>query len=96
MKPTSSLQNTFCRRLKQVRLVKGFSQKGLGIAAGIEEFSASARINRYEVGVHQPDLLTLQLLAKALEIPAAYFLAEDDQLADMILQFAEQVSGNAP
>jgi transcriptional regulator with XRE-family HTH domain len=96
MKPTSSLQNTFCRRLKQARLVKGFSQKGLGIAAGIEEFSASARINRYEVGVHQPDLLTLQLLAKALEIPAAYFLADDDQLADMILRFAEEMSSNAP
>ncbi|WP_324609337.1 helix-turn-helix transcriptional regulator [Pantoea vagans] len=72
------------------------SQKRLGIAAGIEEFSASARINRYEVGVHQPDLLTLQLLAKALDISAAYFLAEDDRLAEMILRFSEGKSGNVP
>ncbi|MGK3127067.1 helix-turn-helix domain-containing protein [Candidatus Pantoea formicae] len=95
MKPTSSLQDTFCRRLKQARLGRGFSQKGLGIAAGIEEFSASARINRYEVGKHQPDLLTLQLLAKALEIPAAYLLAEDDQLAEMILRFPDEENSNA-
>ncbi|HAU5566374.1 TPA: XRE family transcriptional regulator [Serratia fonticola] len=96
MKPTSSLQDTFCKRLKYVRLAKQLSQKGLGIAAGIDEFSASARINRYEVGKHQPDLLTLQLLAKALEIPAAYFLAEDDQLAEMILHFHEEGCGNVP
>ncbi|ORM73890.1 transcriptional regulator [Pantoea wallisii] len=92
MKPTSSLQETFCRRLKQARLAKHFSQKGLGIAAGIEEFSASARINRYELGVHKPDLLTLQLLAKALDVPAAYFLAENDRLAEMILAFPDDTN----
>ncbi len=96
MKPTSSLQDTFCRRLKQARLAKGLSQKGLGIAAGIEEFSASARINRYELGVHKPDLLTLQLLAQGLEVPAAYFLAEDDRLAAMILAFPAGLNSGAP
>ncbi|WP_277977629.1 helix-turn-helix domain-containing protein [Pantoea endophytica] len=84
MKSTSSLQLTFQRRLKQARLAKGLSQKGLGIAAGIDEFVASTRINRYENGIHQVDLDTAQRLADVLEIPAAYFYAEDDALAEVI------------
>lgn len=84
MKSTSSLQLTFQRRLKQARLAKGLSQKGLGIAAGIDEFVASTRINRYENGIHQVDLDTAQRLADVLEIPAAYFYAEDDTLAEII------------
>ncbi|KAJ9431662.1 MULTISPECIES: helix-turn-helix transcriptional regulator [Enterobacterales] len=84
MKSTSSLQLTFQRRLKQARLAKGLSQKGLGIAAGIDEFVASTRINRYENGIHQVDLDTAQRLADVLEIPAAYFYAEDDALAEII------------
>lgn len=84
MKSTSSLQLTFQRRLKQARLAKGLSQKGLGIAAGIDEFVASTRINRYENGIHQVDLDTAQRLADVLEIPAAYFYADDDTLAEII------------
>lgn len=37
----------FSKRLKDARQLHGLSQKGLGIAAGIDEFVASARINRY-------------------------------------------------
>ncbi|XXN62869.1 helix-turn-helix domain-containing protein [Enterobacter ludwigii] len=84
MKSTSSLQLTFQRRLKQARLAKGLSQKGLGMAAGIDEFVASTRINRYENGIHQVDLDTAQRLADVLGIPAAYFYAEDDALAEKI------------
>ena len=35
-------------RLRYARALQGVSQKGLEIAAGIDEFSASARINQYE------------------------------------------------
>ena len=38
------------RRLKQARVLAGLSQKQLGIKAGIDEFSASPRINQYERG----------------------------------------------
>ena len=72
------------RRLREAREKKGLSQKALGIAAGIDEFSASPRINQYERGKHTPDLLTLQKLADVLTVPVPYFFAEDNFLADML------------
>lgn len=61
----------------------------LGVRAGIDEYSASARINQYERGKHTPDFLTVRNLAKALEIPSAYFFAEEDHLAELILLFGQ-------
>ncbi|MDR0251095.1 MAG: helix-turn-helix domain-containing protein [Burkholderiales bacterium] len=80
-------ETIFCRRLKEARQAAGFSQKNLGIAAGIDEFAASARINRYEQAVHEADAMTIANLAKVLDVPLAYFYAEDDRLAQMILVF---------
>ncbi|GBO47968.1 helix-turn-helix domain-containing protein [Pectobacterium versatile] len=81
-------RDIFSQRLKDARLLRGLSQKGLGIAAGIDEFVASARINRYEKGVHEANLVTASRLAEALDVPLAYFYAADDNLAKMILTFA--------
>lgn len=77
----------FCQRLKQARLAKGLSQKKLGIAAGIDEFVASTRINRYEKGVHEASIETAQQLAEVLDVPLAYFYTENDELAEMMLTF---------
>ncbi|ASY75169.1 helix-turn-helix domain-containing protein [Pectobacterium polaris] len=82
-------RDIFSQRLKDARLLRGLSQKGLGIAAGIDEFVASARINRYEKGVHEANLVTASRLAEALDVPLAYFYATDDNLARMILTFSE-------
>ena len=78
----------FTRRLKEARLRKGLSQEQLGILAGIDEFSASARMNQYERGKHVPDLLTIARIATALDIPVAYLFADDDRLARLIAAFA--------
>lgn len=67
--------------------MKELSQKQLGIDAGLDTFVASPRINRYEQGVHQPDLGTVERLAEALSVPAAYLFAGDERLARMILAF---------
>lgn len=75
------------RRLRQARERKGLSQKQLGIAAGLDRFVASTRVNRYERGVHQPDPVTVQRLADALGVPAAYLFASDERLARLILAF---------
>lgn len=80
------------KRLKEARLAKGVSQKGLGILAGIDEFAASARINQYERGKHVPDYQTAGRLAKVLEVPVTFLFADDDELAEMILLF-NQASG---
>ena len=77
------------KRLGEARLRSGLSQKKLGILAGIDEFSASARINQYERGKHIPDLRTIERIAKVLEVPSAYFYAVEDDLAGWILAFAE-------
>jgi transcriptional regulator with XRE-family HTH domain len=76
------------RRLKEARLRAGLSQKQLGIKAGIDEFSASARVNQYERGKHMPDLQTLTRLAEVLRIPVPYFYCDDPDLADFIAKFS--------
>jgi transcriptional regulator with XRE-family HTH domain len=75
------------KHLKEARLRAGLSQKQLGIQAGIDEFSASARINQYERGKHMPDLQTLTRLAAVMHVPAPYFYCEDPELAAFILKF---------
>jgi transcriptional regulator with XRE-family HTH domain len=86
-KPRSAKQ-VFCTRLKGARRRAGMSQKELGIAAGLDRFVASTRINRYEVGVHDPDAETAGRLALALDVPLAYLFAEDDRQARLLLAFA--------
>ena len=76
-----------CKRLKEARLSANFSQKKLGIEAGMDQFSASARMNHYEMGRHTPDYSTLKRIATVLKLPVAYFYAESDELAKLIVAF---------
>lgn len=76
--------NPVPKRLKEARLISGISQKKLGIIAGMDEFSASARMNQYENGKHIPDFLTLKRIAIALSVPVVYFYAEDNMLAELL------------
>jgi len=87
MTQRESHRDIFCKRLKEARLAAGLSQKRLGIAAGIDEFVASTRINRYEKGVHEADIHTAQKLAQTLNVPLAYFYVENDQLAAIVMTF---------
>lgn len=75
-------------RLKQARLAAKLSQKQLGIEAGIDEFVASTRINRYELGVHKPDYLTAQNLARVLGLSAAFFYAPENEIATLLFQYS--------
>ena len=81
------LRLVFQHRLKMAREMKEQSQKQLGVDAGLDPFVASTRINRYELGVHQPDLATVERLPEALTVPPAYLFAGDERLAKMILAF---------
>lgn len=86
MKPHQS--NIFAYRLKIARKSKKLSQEKLGILAGIDENSASARMNQYERGKHTPDFLTLSKIAQTLDLPTAYFFAETDDLAELIKSYS--------
>lgn len=85
----TDIRLVFQRRLKEARLWRQLSQKELGIQAGLDPFVASTRINRYELGVHEPDIATIERLAAALAVPTAYLFADDDRLARMILAFEQ-------
>ncbi len=74
-------------RLFVARTAKGLSQKALGIAIGISEDSASARMNQYETGKHEPDFATLVKIAKALQKPVCYFYAIHDDMAETISNY---------
>lgn len=77
-------------RLKNARLKAGLSQERLGILAGIDEATASARMNQYERGTHTPDFELTCRLASVMEIPACYFYAVEDDLAEIILEYANK------
>ena len=73
------LQQLFSKRFKEARKAKQLTQEKLGILIGLDEFVASTRINRYEKGVHLPDLLTLERIAQVLQVSPAYFFADDER-----------------
>ena len=77
-------------RLKEARLRAGLSQERLGILAGIDEATASARMNQYERGTHSPDFSLACKFAEVLKIPACYLYTVEDDLAEIILNYAEQ------
>lgn len=83
----SNTNSIWGRRLKEARLLAGLSQKQLGIQAGLDEFIASPRINRYELGVHKADYQIVQKLAQVLDVPTGYFYTEDDSLAEIMITF---------
>jgi transcriptional regulator with XRE-family HTH domain len=78
----------FGRRLRQARLRADLPQDQLGVLAGLEESSSSARISRYESGIHEPPVRFAEALAKVLGVSAAFFYCADDKLADIILRYA--------
>lgn len=79
----------FGTRLKEARLEAGLSQKQLGIEAGLDQFVASTRINRYELGIHKVDYTFAVRLAGVLQVPVAFLYAEDPELARLILVFGK-------
>jgi len=78
-------QSLFGQRLKEARLHANIPQDRLGVHIGLDEAVASARISRYETGVHEPAFDTAVRLAEVLNVPAAYFYCEDDDMANLVL-----------
>lgn len=79
--------STFGKRLKLARLAANLSQEEVGVRAGIEEASASARMNRYEKGTRAPAVEIVQRIASVLEVPVSYFFSEHDDEAELLLAF---------
>lgn len=67
----------------------GIPQDKLGVLIGLDEHTASARISRYESGVHEPPLKTARDLAEALDVPLGYLYCDDDKLANIVLAVSQ-------
>jgi transcriptional regulator with XRE-family HTH domain len=78
---------TFGKRLKEARMLRGYSQERLGIEAGIDPATASARMSQYEKGVHQPGESIVKQIAAVMNLPVAYFYCEDDETAHLLQCF---------
>ncbi|MQA23655.1 helix-turn-helix domain-containing protein [Rugamonas rivuli] len=79
--------SVFSKRLKEARTRAGVSQERLGVLAGIDEMSSSARMNQYERAKHEPDFSMVERIAKALNVPESYFYAKDDEAAWLLVVF---------
>lgn len=66
----------------------GVAQDKLGVMIGLDELSSSARISRYETGIHAPPFAVVERLSAALHVPPAYFYCESDDLAQLVVGFA--------
>lgn len=78
----------FGKRLREARLRVGIAQDRLGVEIGLDEGTASARISRYETGVHEPPFDIARKIASVLQIPIAYFYCDDDELSAVIAAWA--------
>lgn len=56
---------------------------------GLESTSASARMNQYESGKHQPDFNMAKKIAEQLDVPVAYLYCDSDEMAELILKFSK-------
>lgn len=83
-----AMKSPLPKRLKEARLRIGVSQKELGIRAGIDEYSASPRMNQYEKGVHTPDFQIAERIAEQLGVPSCYLYCVEDDVAQLLLGFS--------
>lgn len=85
MSNTHPGKSLFSRRLREARLRAGIAQDRLGVMIGLDEECSSARMSRYENGVHEPPFPLVERMARILGVPAAYFYCNDDRLAGIML-----------
>jgi len=85
-------ESCFPSRLKAARKKKAISQTELGRRIGLDSQSASARMNNYEKGRHQPDFNMAKNIAEQLDVPVAYLYCECDEMAELILTFYKLAS----
>ena len=77
-------KTVFGRRLREARERRGLPQDKLGVLIGLDEGCSSARISRYESGIHEPPFPVSTKMANILEVPVAYLYCADDEIAALL------------
>ena len=72
--------SVFGQRMRQARILVGIPQDKLGVLIGLDEGSSSARMSRYENGVHEPPIQVAKRIAEELGVPLAFMYCDDDDL----------------
>ena len=85
LKGSERVKNMLGKRLKSARLRANLTQEQLGVLVGIDEGSASARMNQYEKEKHAPDFRLSLKMADVLNIPVSYLYTPEEKLANIIL-----------
>jgi|SRR5471030_228726 len=75
------------KRLREARLKHGLTQEQLGLLAGLEIESASARMNRYERETRVPSVELMERIGSVLDLPLTYFYATDESEAILLASF---------
>lgn len=86
----------FGKRMKEARLQAGLSQEKLGVLAGIDEMSSSARMNQYERGKHEPDFSLVERVAQVLDVPECYFYCKEDDVASILIRLHRIPANDRP
>lgn len=73
--------------MRAAREAIGLPQDKLGVMIGLDEGSSSARMSRYETGVHEPPISVAMRIAESLHVPLAYLYCLDDGMAEIILMY---------
>ena len=82
------------QRLRDARKRAGLTQEQLGVQAGIEEASASARMSQYEKGLHTPPYQMMERFAGCLDVPVEYFYASSEEAVVLLLNFHRLTPGS--
>ena len=80
-----AINEVFGQRLREARLRAKIPQDKLGVQIGLDEGTASARVSRYETGVHEPPFDIAVKLAHVLNVPTAFFYCENEDLSNFLL-----------
>jgi transcriptional regulator with XRE-family HTH domain len=78
-------------RIKELRDALGDSNAALARRLQTDDaYSARQRLSTYLNGRSEPGLAAVEMIAQALQVPAAYFFTTDPALASYILAYAQQ------
>lgn len=78
---------TIGERIKKIRIDKGLTQKQVGQLSGM----ADSAIRKYELGVQNPKVETIQRIADALGVSASFLIGFDEKIVNPTQYSPEEI-----
>jgi len=74
-------------KIRNIRVMRGMTQRELGLAVGLPPKSADVRIAQYEIGARVPKEALVQKIAATLKVNAKYLMATTPKDIDDLIYF---------